>query len=70
METLKNFLVGILVVVSSLVIFVIITLTWPIVIGLGSIILSFLAAVVFIILVFYFISLIGYFVRVLLGKKG
>lgn len=70
METLKNFFIGLMVILLSIIIFVVISLTWPIVIGLGSIMLSFLAAVVFIILLFYFIVLIGFFVRALLRKQG
>ena len=64
----KNFLTGLLVIILSLAIFVIISLTWPVIIGLGSLMLSFAAAVIFIVLVFYFIALIGYFVRLLLKK--
>jgi len=69
METLKNFLIGLLVCIVSLILFGLIFITWPILLGLGSLLLSIAAGIVFIILIFYAVVLIGYLVRSILFKK-
>ncbi len=69
METLKNFLTGLLVCIVSLILFGLIFITWPVLLGLGSLLLSIAAGIVFIMLVFYAIVLIGYLVRSILFKK-
>ena len=72
METLKNFVTGIVVVISSILLVGIIFLTWPILLGLSSIFLAIIALVLFIIFIFYIIVLIGYLARILIfgSKKG
>ncbi|MDD3088792.1 MAG: hypothetical protein PHT95_02475 [Candidatus Omnitrophica bacterium] len=63
METLKNFITGVLAIVLSLIVLAVVSLAWPLIIGLGSIILSLAAGIFFLLLVFYFIVLVGYVVR-------
>jgi len=63
METLKNFLIGIAALFMSLIIIGIVLLTWPVLIGISSIVLSVVAAVLLIVLIFYVIVLVGYIVR-------
>lgn len=69
METLKNFFIGIVVIFLSFIVFLLVALGWPLIIGLGSIIFSILAGIVFLVLVFYFIVLVGYLVRVFFKKR-
>jgi len=69
MEVLKNFLIGLIVVIASLVLFIIIGLTWPLLSLLGSLFLSIVAAIAFIVLIFYIIVFIGYLVRTLIFKR-
>jgi len=63
METLKNFLVGVLVTFIALLILTLGFLLWPIVIGLGSFLLFMAAIILGLILGFYIIAMIGYVVR-------
>lgn len=63
METLKSFLIGLIVLFFAAVIFVVVFLTWPILIGISSLILSVFAAVLFLVLLFYIVVLIGHLVR-------
>ena len=66
MNTLKNFFIGLVVIILSLIIFGLVALTWPILIGISSLFLSILAAVLFVLLIFYIIVLIGHITRQLL----
>ena len=68
METLKNFFTGLLVIIMSLVIFVVIVFTWPILLGISSIILALLSAVLFVVLIFYIVVLVGHATRYLIKK--
>jgi len=69
MDTLKNFLTGLVVIFLSLIIFGIILLTWPVIVGISSIVLSFIVAVLFLLLIFYIIVFVGYIVRELIKRK-
>ncbi|MFH1846487.1 MAG: hypothetical protein ABH869_02900 [Candidatus Omnitrophota bacterium] len=69
METLKNFVIGLTAIVLSLAIFGIILLTWPLILGLTSVLLSVLVGILFIVLVFYVIVLVGHTVRRLMKKQ-
>ncbi len=69
METLKNFFTGIFVIILSLIILGIILVFWPLFIGISSILLSILAGILFIVLIFYIIVLVGYLTRALLKKR-
>ena len=66
MDTLKNFLLGLTVIILSMIIFVMVAFTWPFLIGISSIILSIIASILFVVLIFYIIVLIGYLVRQLI----
>ena len=70
METIKNFFTGLLVVILSLVVLAIVAVTWPFIIGLGSVILSVIAGILLFILIFYIITFVGYLTRQILKKKG
>ena len=63
METLKNFLTGIVVIIVSLILLSIIFFTWPIFIGISSLLLSIFVFIFFIVLLFYLVVLIGYILR-------
>jgi len=63
METLKNFFIGLFVIVLSAVILGLVLIAWPVVIGIGSVLLSILAAALFIIMLFYIVVLVGHLVR-------
>jgi len=69
MEILKNFFIGFIVVVFSIIIISIVSFAWPIVIGLSSILLSVLVGLFFVVCVFYIIVLVGKVTRHLLTKK-
>ena len=69
MDTLKNFFTGLFVVVMSLIILGLVFFTWPILIGFGSVILSVLVGILFVILLFYIIVLIGHLTRQVISKK-
>ena len=69
METIKNFFTGLLVVILSLVVLAIVAVTWPFIIGLGSVILSVIAGILLFILIFYIITFVGYLTRQILKKK-
>jgi hypothetical protein len=69
METLKNFLLGMFVVLLSLVILVVVYFTWPFLIGITSLMLSVIAGILFFVLIFYIIVLIGHVVRQLITKQ-
>ncbi len=69
METIKNFLTGLVVVIMSLLLLGLVLLTWPILIGIGSLVLSVVAAVLFVILLFYVVVLVGHLTRHILSKR-
>jgi hypothetical protein len=69
METIKNFLTGLVVVVMSLLLLGLVLLTWPILIGIGSLVLSIVAAVLFVILLFYVVVLVGHLTRYIISKR-
>ncbi|MGD2278871.1 MAG: hypothetical protein PVH45_02105 [Candidatus Omnitrophota bacterium] len=69
METLKNFFTGLLVVVLVIILLAIIALTWPVILGFGSIILTIIAGILLIVLIFYIITFIGYLARQMVKKK-
>ncbi|MFH1837483.1 MAG: hypothetical protein ABH862_05170 [Candidatus Omnitrophota bacterium] len=68
MDTLKNFFIGIVVIILSLIILGFVALTWPILLGISSVILSILAFVLFVTLIFYVIVLVGHVTRKLFQK--
>ena len=69
MNTLKNFIIGLVVLILALIIFVIISFTWPFLLGITSLLLALLAGVLFIVLIFYIIVLIGHIARRLIGRQ-
>ncbi|MCK5451568.1 MAG: hypothetical protein KAI70_07370 [Candidatus Omnitrophica bacterium] len=69
METLKNFFIGVVVIVLSLIIFGIVVLTWPFLVGISSLILSVFAAVLFLVFIFYVIVLVGHLIRQMMKKS-
>jgi len=69
METLKNFFIGFVVVVFSLIIISIVSFAWPLIIGISSVLLSLLAGIFFIVCVFYIVVIVGKLTRHLLRKK-
>ena len=68
METIKNFLIGVVIIFMSFVILGFVTIAWPVLLGIGSIILSITAVILFVILIFYIVVLIGHITRQLLKK--
>ncbi len=68
MEMLKSFFTGILVIIASFLLFGLILFTWPVLVGISSLVLSFLAIIFFIVAVFYIIALVGYIARQFLKK--
>ncbi len=69
MDTLKNFFIGLIIVIFSLILMGLVFITWPILIGISSVILTVIAAVLFVILIFYIIVLIGYAARQLMRRS-
>jgi len=63
METLKNFVVGLFIALAAFVVLALSFLLWPILVGIGSIILFIAVIVLAFILGFCIIVLIGYVVR-------
>ena len=70
METIKNFLVGIVIMVVVLVVVGLSFFLWPILVGLGSFLLFVTVIVLAILLGFYIILLIGYIVRKGIFRKS
>ncbi|MFH1552915.1 MAG: hypothetical protein ABID83_04690 [Candidatus Omnitrophota bacterium] len=68
METLKNFFIGLVVIILSLIIFGLVFATWPLLIGISSVLLSIVAAALFVVLIFYVIVLVGHITRQLIKK--
>jgi len=69
METVKNFFMGLVVVVMALIIIGLFSFTWPVLLGITSLLLSILAVILFVILVFYIIVLVGHITRRIIQKK-
>ena len=69
METIKNFAVGLLITALLFLFFVLGFFLWPVMLGIGSLLLFVGIIVVAIVLVFYVIAFIGYVVRKAL-KRG
>ena len=69
METLKNFMIGVLVLFMGLILSGLVLLTWPVLIGITSVILSVVAVFLFIVLVFYVIVLVGHITRMIISRK-
>ncbi|MFH1395395.1 MAG: hypothetical protein ABIH09_04480 [Candidatus Omnitrophota bacterium] len=69
MEILKNFFIGFVVIVFSLILLSIVSFTWPLIIGISSILLSILAGILFFVLIFYVVVLVGQVTRRLLRRK-
>ncbi|MFH1310296.1 MAG: hypothetical protein ABIH85_06440, partial [Candidatus Omnitrophota bacterium] len=63
METLKSFFIGFIVVVFSLIILSVVSFTWPLIVGISSILLSILVGILFFVLIFYVIVLVGQVTR-------
>lgn len=70
METLKNFIVGFFVAILALIFLTLCFISWPFILGIGSILFFLLTVVLSIVLVFYIVVLIGYVVRKGLKEKG
>lgn len=69
MELLKNFFTGLFMIVVAAIFLGLISLLWPFLVGLGSFILTIVAAVLFLVLIFYFVVLVGYLFRRILKKN-
>lgn len=69
MTILKDFLIGLGIIIVSPVIFILGFFAWQTLIGLSSFILIALVGILFLVLIFYIIVLIGYLVRLLFTKK-
>jgi tellurite resistance protein TehA-like permease len=69
METIKNFTIGVLVIFMGLILSGLVLLTWPVLIGITSFLLSVVAIFLFIVLVFYVIVLIGHIARMIISRK-
>jgi hypothetical protein len=69
METIKNFFIGLIVIIAALIIGGILMLAWPLILGIGSALLSIAAVILLIVLIFYVISLVGHLTRQILKKK-
>ncbi|HNX90419.1 MAG TPA: hypothetical protein PKY78_08815 [Candidatus Omnitrophota bacterium] len=69
METVKNFVIGLVAVIVSLCIFFVVALVWPLILGISSIILALVAGVFFIVLIFFIIVLIGKTIRALFSHR-
>ncbi|MCQ9207661.1 MAG: hypothetical protein NG740_07265 [Omnitrophica bacterium] len=63
METLKNFLIGLFAVALLFMLLVLGAIFWPLILGIGSLLIFFLVLILSLILIFYMIVLLGYIVR-------
>lgn len=68
METLKNFIVGLMVAIAALIFLTLGFILWPFVLGIGSLLLFLFVVLLSFFLVFYVVVLLGYVVRK--GFKG
>lgn len=69
METLKNFFIGLFVILLSLIIIALVFLAWPVLIGISSFLLTVLAGILFVVLLFYIVVLVGHLTRQIITKK-
>ncbi len=69
METIKNFFIGLIVIIAALIIGGILMLAWPLILGIGSALLSIAAVILLIVLIFYVISLVGHLTRQILKRR-
>ncbi|MGB2631225.1 MAG: hypothetical protein WBD24_03980 [Candidatus Omnitrophota bacterium] len=69
METVKNFFTGLLVIILFLIALVVVILAWPFILGIGSLLLSIIAGILLIVLIFYIVVFVGYLARQFLKKK-
>ena len=69
METIKNFFIGLVVFVTALILIGLFSFTWPVLLGITSMILSILAIILFVVLVFYIIVLVGHITRRIIQRK-
>ena len=70
METLKNFMIGLFAATLLLMLLVLGSIFWPLILGIGSLLVFFLVLILSIVLVFYMIVLLGYVVRKGLKQPG
>lgn len=70
METLKNFLVGLFAAILLFILLVVGSIFWPLVLGIGSLLVFFLVLILSVVLVFYIIVLLGYVVRKGIRQPG
>lgn len=70
METLKNFLIGLFAAILLFMLLVLGSIFWPLILGIGSLLVFFLVLILSIVLVFYMIVLLGYVVRKGLRQPG
>lgn len=68
MEIIKNFVIGVFVLVFSLLVVGAVILFWPILAGITSFIFSLFVGVLFLIVIFYAIALVGFLVRKAFNK--
>jgi membrane protein implicated in regulation of membrane protease activity len=69
METLKNFGTGLLVLILGMIMIGLTLLFWPLLAGITSFVLSIMAGLLFLVMIFYLIVLIGYISRQLFKKS-
>ncbi|MBD3425921.1 MAG: hypothetical protein GF409_01665 [Candidatus Omnitrophica bacterium] len=69
METLKNFFIGLFVILLSLIIIALVFLAWPVLIGISSFLLTVLAGILFVVLLFYIVVLVGHLTRQIITRK-
>jgi hypothetical protein len=70
METVKNFLVGLLITTAALLVLTLGFMLWPVFLGIGSFLIFVVIIVFAVLLAFYIIVLIGYVVRKGLSVSG
>ena len=63
METIKNFLVGLLVALVAIIILAVGIMLWPFLLGIGSLLVFMLVVALSIVLAFYVVVIIGQIVR-------
>jgi len=67
METIKNFVIGISVISLAFVIILLLFIAWPFVVGVSSFVFFLLAAILFVIAIFYLRVLVGHITRMILS---
>jgi len=63
METLKNFIVGVLIIFAVIAVMVLAMLLWPILIGIGSLLFFVVSVLLVVALGFYIVVLVGHITR-------